>query len=396
MYVNANLVAKAAKNYNTVSDILYVGGKFGDIGQSTVNLEIDDMRIYNRALSTEEISSLYNAPQAYLHFKFDGSLKEEFSGLNASMVGSNINIVPSPTYVADQNGVPNQAIRFNGSTAVLFNQPALVNPNTKNASFTAWVKKDVAVQQAYVFGVRNSGSPNYNQFALYAASIPGNNSGSVQNGIAFSAFSIQNSLNCLLSTQAPVADINWVHIAVVQKSVNVFNPPLAQRRDSLFLYINGTLKNTAIINGCSANESLTTNAPFTVGARFAGNNSGNNLYDFYFRGSVADVKYFRSALTPAQISADYEGSLVVTDLPAAKREVKAIAQIFPNPTNGQFTVKGIAPNSTITVLDMQGRMVKQLVANDEAVIHLSNSPAGIYLVRIMTDNQLQTIKLVKK
>jgi hypothetical protein len=45
---------------------------------------------------------------------------------------------------------------------------------------------------------------------------------------------------------------------------------------------------------------------------------------------------------------------------------------------------------------MQGRMVKQLVANDEAVIHLSNSPAGIYLVRIMTDNQLQTIKLVKK
>lgn len=147
------------------------------------------------------------------------------------------------------------------------------------------------------------------------------------------------------------------------------------------------------------NDTLTTNAPFSVGASAASSNN-NFAYSSYFNGAVADVKYFRTALTPAQVAAEYNGSLIVTDLPACKVAQNALttAQIFPNPTNGQFTVKSTAPNSTITVLNMQGKIIMQQAANqDETNISLKTALLVSIIVRIVSNNnRSQTIKLVKE
>jgi hypothetical protein len=80
------------------------------------------------------------------------------------------------------------------------------------------------------------------------------------------------------------------------------------------------------------------------------------------------------------------------------------AQVYPNPNNGNFTVRietGITAktNAAIQVLDMNGRMVSQLntVNNNGLVvanINNSNLNSGIYIVKYTVGNVTNTIKMV--
>jgi hypothetical protein len=80
------------------------------------------------------------------------------------------------------------------------------------------------------------------------------------------------------------------------------------------------------------------------------------------------------------------------------------AQVYPNPNNGNFTVRvetGITAktNASIQVLDMNGRLVSQLntVNNNGLVvanINNSNLNSGIYIVKYTVGNVTNTIKMV--
>ncbi|MDR0830086.1 MAG: T9SS type A sorting domain-containing protein [Prevotellaceae bacterium] len=67
----------------------------------------------------------------------------------------------------------------------------------------------------------------------------------------------------------------------------------------------------------------------------------------------------------------------------------SLIQIHPNPTINIVTINGIQPNETVTITDLQGRIV--LTANN-TIINVSNLPSGVYLVRF--GNSVE--KLVKE
>jgi len=70
--------------------------------------------------------------------------------------------------------------------------------------------------------------------------------------------------------------------------------------------------------------------------------------------------------------------------------------IYPNPSNGQFTIDMGASYSSVTVMvmDMSGKMIQNNTYNSEQLINIKlDTPAGIYVVRVTTDAGVITKRL---
>ncbi len=82
-----------------------------------------------------------------------------------------------------------------------------------------------------------------------------------------------------------------------------------------------------------------------------------------------------------------------------KNHVLTYLKIYPNPTSDYFSVEweGSEVQSRIEIYDMVGKkMISQLINNGDA-IHISDFPAGFYIVKMMNDQKIiGTQKLIKQ
>jgi len=61
--------------------------------------------------------------------------------------------------------------------------------------------------------------------------------------------------------------------------------------------------------------------------------------------------------------------------------------VYPNPSNGNFTIKNLTLNEPVTIYNIQGKLVyNSVVSNTEINFNLNVSP-GVYLVRINNDTK---------
>ncbi len=75
-------------------------------------------------------------------------------------------------------------------------------------------------------------------------------------------------------------------------------------------------------------------------------------------------------------------------------------RLHPNPTGGTLTVETTSPIRTLTVYDLAGRvmMTAEGGANNHSplrIMDVSSLPNGIYLLRAVTDNGVETGRFVK-
>jgi hypothetical protein len=70
--------------------------------------------------------------------------------------------------------------------------------------------------------------------------------------------------------------------------------------------------------------------------------------------------------------------------------------IYPNPTTESFRVNGLARPSTLSVLDLTGKLMFTKVISSNEPISINSLPKGIYLVKINSGNVQISQKLVKK
>jgi hypothetical protein len=70
--------------------------------------------------------------------------------------------------------------------------------------------------------------------------------------------------------------------------------------------------------------------------------------------------------------------------------------IFPNPTNGRFTIQGVAENALIEIFDMHGQTIKSEIGKTAQgnEINLAGRQPGIYIVRILSEGQYVYRKLI--
>lgn len=83
-------------------------------------------------------------------------------------------------------------------------------------------------------------------------------------------------------------------------------------------------------------------------------------------------------------------------------EFHPIVSIYPNPTDGMVTIeKRLAKEGEsmfLDIFDMKGTRVMQTDISSETIltIALKEKPTGIYLIRVITNETIQTFRLLKR
>jgi N-acetylneuraminic acid mutarotase len=231
---------------------------------------IDEVRIYNRALTDNEILSLYDAekPAANLdsglvaRYPFSGNTND-VSGYNRHAV--NYGAAPAP----DRFGTPNRAYRFDGTDDYMAIGHAYFTNSTAGLTFSSWVKVGASQPHHHVFWTSGSTGGEV----------------SLDDSLGYMSFGVKQQLYDWHRTGADVDTLQYHHLVGTYRRGDrielwcdgVFRSQTAVQDDDLF-HIGGT--------------------PSCIGAYGAG--SG-----LFFDGDIDDFRIYDRALSGEEIQALY-------------------------------------------------------------------------------------------
>jgi hypothetical protein len=255
---------------------------------------IDDVRIYNRALSADEIRKLYKSGQATLkqgptngglvgHWKFD-----EGSGTSAgdSSGNSNTGTITGATWT---NGKLGKALSFNGSSDFISipDNPSL---HSTEGTVSVWFK-GTTDSDVGIFGVQNAAGSYFWDLELNS------------DGCIVAIFTNQGSgysILCHTNTNRNILfDGNWHNIVVTVDTDH-------------HLYIDGI--SLPLTGSNNYFTSPAQNIYWTIGAE----TDGTTPYIFT-KGSLDDVRIYNRALSPAEVLKLYnEGATKINSSQVSK------------------------------------------------------------------------------
>ena len=243
------------------------------------NGSLDDIKIYNRALTDAEIAALYTTQSAtpvitgtlVAHYPFNND------GTDITAFGNNTtttNAVPT----TDRFNKANKAFAFNNSQAKAANSAQLNSPNN-TVSF--WVKVAALPATGEVYLLSHGGWQERWKISLPAHGKP--------------VFSTKNAAGMNVdmdSDSVPLLVGQWRHVVATHDGIN--NK----------IYINGSLKKSVAAAGALG----TTTKPFGIGYDPI-DSSG------FFNGALDDIQIYNVALTDAEVLALFTAQNTVTANP---------------------------------------------------------------------------------
>lgn len=121
----------------------------------------------------------------------------------------------------------------------------------------------------------------------------------------------------------------------------------------------------------------------------AGNSNGFLSYESYDNQPFIGTNYYRLRQT------DYDGGFKFSEIRTI--QVNHLqAQIFPNPANGVLNIRLDAPEQAlIRFVNANGQLMKEFIWQQQ-MIDVSDIPAGMYYVHIITNEKSSTEKLIIK
>ncbi|MBM2818154.1 MAG: hypothetical protein HW401_744, partial [Parcubacteria group bacterium] len=275
----------------------------GDWGRFYFNGKIDEVRIYNRALSTTEINELYNTSLGLVgHWKLD-----EISGMIASdSVGTNNGAVANATWTAGKNG---NALSFSGENAYV-TIGDVFDASSGDMSVAAWVKYDQIKNQEMIMK-RHSVSP----WASWEFGMNINNE---------PIFSVVNTAHTYVTAgyQGNVTTDTWYHMIGVKNGNNIL------------FYLNGSDCNT----WTETFSGTVQNGDSPLG--FGNSTSGGG---WSFQGSLDDVRIYNRALSLEEVTGLYTatGGGTVPSCPS---------KTLPPPQNFGVGISFATPNDPASLL----------------------------------------------
>lgn len=445
LYINGEL----KQTDNHAAAITYQPGATFFIGKTHdggyFNGELDDIRIYNNAMTDAQVQQLYNAESTGMvaYYPFNGNANDESGNGNHGTVNG-------ASLTTDRFSNSNSAYAFNG-TSDYINVPdaAILRPGLE-ISLSAWVKRtrfavDIIIEKG---GDWTGGTCNYG-LGLH----------SVNNNMFYFFF------NGGWRGTDGVNDLNWHHYAVVAKNGEA-NPVLyidglpkpvmhtsgggtilmnnsaqdlhigaqvaysvygANLIDEVRIY-NRALSNAQVmsiysdfplpitllnfqgrkLNATTAKLTWQTatemnNKGFEVQRSF----DGNYYVDIQFvngAGNSNDIKDYSFTDVPGRTGrvfyrlkqVDFNGNSKLSNIVSVLFGRQGIIKVYPNPAQQQVTVEGIDNYNRVQVLDATGKLVKEQYSNGQyqVSINLNGLKSGIYLLRLANEKESQTFKLI--
>ncbi|TAG55310.1 MAG: hypothetical protein EAZ27_07255 [Cytophagales bacterium] len=246
---------------------------------------IDDIKIYDKALSQAEITAIYNEPPPctttgglVAHYPFCGNADDK-SGNN------NHGTVSGATLTTDRFGNANSAYSFQSS---LYQSILIPNRVNNNFSISFWMQSSqLGISNTTWFNGRGIIS------AEYTGCVRDFGSALVQNGKIQFGVGENNDCNPVGSTSSSsINNGQWNHIVLTRNSSN----------GSLSVYINGIIESTI--------NSYTTSLDYPIRIAFGSDVShailgSSTSQDFFYSGKIDDIKIYDKALSQTEITALY-------------------------------------------------------------------------------------------
>src|SRR6267378_2003685 len=325
-YVNGNLdatfgAAADANPFRSGIDTVRIGGQNRGAASRVLNGVIDEVRMYNQALTPAQIQGDMNAPIGKTALPTATYGFNEGSGNTTADASGNANVgtLSGPSWTTA--GRYGYALSFNGTNAYVeaANSNSL-NPGTA-ATFSAWV--NVLAANANISSVINKWSQTSDDEYLFGLDS--------SNRLTFAWQTTggnvwgRPSYN-IVSGNAQVPLGTWTYITVVR------NGP------AISFYVNGNLDATF---GAAADAN-----PFRSGIntlRIGGQNRGAARV---LNGMIDEVRMYNQALTPAQIQGDMN-ALIGTPTAPPSITAQPVSQSVTTGQTATFSVTatGAAPPS---------------------------------------------------
>ena len=237
-------------------------------GGSNFKGDLDDIRIYNRALTDVEIAALYSTQNSapvitgtlVANYPFDNN------SLDITAYGNNA-VLKNAVPTKDRFNKANKAIAVNNSTITAANSPQL---NSANTTISFWVKVNVIPANGESFILSNGGWQE-----RWKISLP-------SHGKPVFTTNAAGGIKDMDTDSVPLPIGAWRHVVMSHDGTN----------DKI--YINGVLKNTKPAPGALKS----TTKPLGIG--YDPIDSTN-----FFNGSLDEVQIYNVALTDAEVAALY-------------------------------------------------------------------------------------------
>jgi hypothetical protein len=126
----------------------------------------------------------------------------------------------------------------------------------------------------------------------------------------------------------------------------------------------------------------------------AGTTSGNSNYEFLDRQFNQSAYYYIKQVDKDGKATVYDGNWIrfVENVDGNK-----ITLIYPNPATTSFSIKAKTSDYQVKISDVNGKVLNSVKSNGSLVteINISNLSAGVYLVQVISENEIETKKLIK-
>ncbi|MEN9611144.1 MAG: hypothetical protein RLZZ628_1958, partial [Bacteroidota bacterium] len=274
IYENGNLIASSSETYNYITTSpLKIGS--GWVGSRFFNGTIDDILIYNRALSHAEVTQLYNteAPPVTLetglvaYYPFNGNANDE-SG------NGNNGVVNGATLTTDRFGNADKAYSFNGVNNIITVPNSTSLNITQNLTLSTWFKAEPSEDYKGIVTKTgtNLGGSLRSQYFFTLANI------SEGSKLRADILAQYTGGNYVLSNNN-VADNQW-HSGVVTFDGSVIK-----------LFVDGQYQNQRTWTG----PMISNDEPLRIG--FDVGSPGNR----YFKGLIDDISIYNRALSESEV-----------------------------------------------------------------------------------------------
>lgn len=389
LYFDNNLMGTTVDvgEQTTTTSSLTLGTRYNDAGttfsSSYFSGSIDDVLVYNKALTQSEITAIYEEPAPpclVASYPFTGSAVD-ISG------NDNNGVVNGATLTEDRFGTPNSAYSFDGVDDKIV-VPHSSSFETSDWTVTAWYKTEF---QGYNRITDKSCTSNINYMSII-----------LLDGKVYGSTSVGGVQNDPLPTDtANTADGNW-HFTAYSRSNGYYN-----------LYVDGVLVSSVVddFTNIVNTDSLTIGSPCDYPSQ-------------QFNGSLDDIKIYGCALDSTEI-ADlyYDGQcfetittevfdttfvtvedtlnidLIITELVAPDNMNEML--VYPNPTSdlvyincGDFSKMDSYQLKLVNSLSQV--MWSTTVTQQEYSVDLAGYTTGIYFLEIYnsTAQKIEVKKIV--
>ena len=123
----------------------------------------------------------------------------------------------------------------------------------------------------------------------------------------------------------------------------------------------------------------------------AGNSNEQLAYSFMDAGFIAPISYYRLKLYDKDGKWSYSNEVALS-------ATGGVIQLYPNPTKDRITVSGIAADTQLQLVTLDGRILQNIIASGaQETIYLGNITTGVYLIKVLSvDKAPQTFRIIKK